>query len=385
MKPAVNKSLHELKSSSSLRIALVCASGLLATACTTTLEGPKIDYRSEPTRSPSLEVPPGLSQVPADDRYSVPGHGKSSVSASGQAESTGVAPSGVLPSVKQARVEREGNARWIVVALPAEKVWPVAKEFWTENGFTLQIDNETAGVMETDWAENRAKLPQDFLRRTFGRVLGSIFDSGMRDRFRTRLERTAAGETEITITHRGTEEIANAAKDGTNWQSRGRDPELEAEFMQRMLVRFGTAADQAKAAVVGADSARSGIERARRVKTSAGTDAIELDDAFDRSWRRVGLALDRIGFTVESRDRASGAFLVRFVDPEKAEKEQSFFARIFGLKAEVITQQFRIEVKSQAKGALVSVVPVESKDKAAAADAKTTPDRIVGLLFDELK
>jgi outer membrane protein assembly factor BamC len=383
MKPAVKLSALESTMSLRLRSILMCAVGLLAAACTTTLEGPKIDYKSEPTRSPSLEVPPGLSQVPHDDRYAIPG-GKSSVSASGLGEAGATIPtSGVLPLVRQARVARDGNLRWIVVGQPAEKVWPTVKEFWGQNGFTLQIDNEVAGVMETDWAENRANLPQDFFRRTIGRVLSSVYDSGLRDRYRTRLERTATGETEITVTHRGIEEIVNSNKDGTNWQSRAHDPELEAEFLQRLLVTFGNGPEQAAAAVAGS-SGSAAIERARRVKLADGKEVIELDDAFDRSWRRVGLALDRIGFTVENRDRTGGVFLVRFVDPEKAEKEQSFFAKIFGLKPDVITQQFRVEVKSQAKGAVVKVIPVESKEKSKP-ELQTGPDRIVSLLFDELK
>lgn len=384
MKPAVKISAPDSTMSARLRVALMCAIGLVTAACTATLEGPKIDYKSEPTRSPSLDVPPGLSQVPHDDRYSIPGGGKSSVSASGQGDATASVPtSGVLPSVRLARVARDGNLRWIVVGQPAEKVWPVVKEFWAQNGFTLQIDNEVAGVMETDWAENRANLPQDFFRRTIGRVLTSVYDSGLRDRYRTRLERTATGETEITVTHRGIEEIVNSNKDGTNWQPRAHDPELEAEFLQRLLVTFGNGPEQAKTAVDGSAPGTATIERARRVKLGEGSDAIELDDAFDRSWRRVGLALDRIGFTVESRDRTGGVFLVRFVDPEKAEKEQGFFSKIFGLKPDVITQQFRIEVKAQAKGAIVKVIPVESKDKKP--DLQATPDRIVNLLFDELK
>jgi outer membrane protein assembly factor BamC len=383
MKPAVNIVARELKIPVIVKVALVGMAGLVAAACTTTLEGPKIDYKSEPTRSPSLEVPPGLSPLMHDDRYSVPG--RSGVSASTQGEAQVAGPtSGVLPTVKSARVVRDGALRWIVVSQPAERVWPVVKEFWTQNGFTLQIESDAAGIMETDWAENRANLPQDWVHRTLGKVMSSVFDSGLRDRYRTRLERNAAGDTEITVTHRGIEEMQNASKDGTKWQPRASDPELEAEFLQRLLVKFGNGPEQAQAAVAGAAVASSVLERARRVKVAGGSDVIELDDAFDRSWRRVGLALDRIGFTVENRDRAGGAFLVRFVDPEKAEHEQGFFSRIFGLKPDVITQQFRVEVKSQTKGAVVKVVPVEGTDKSKP-EQRTTPDRIVSLLFDELK
>ena len=53
-----------------------------------------------------------------------------------------------------------------------------------------RMDQPNLGIMETDWAENRAKIPQDFIRNTLGKLLDSVYSTGERDRFRTRLERT---------------------------------------------------------------------------------------------------------------------------------------------------------------------------------------------------
>jgi outer membrane protein assembly factor BamC len=55
----------------------------------------------------------------------------------------------------------------------------------------------------------------------------------------------------------------------------------------------------------------------RRARIENG--AVVVDDAFDRAWRRTGLALDRSGLVVVDRNRASGTYFVR---PAKSETEK---------------------------------------------------------------
>jgi outer membrane protein assembly factor BamC len=171
------------------------------------------------------------------------------------------------------------------------------------------------GIMETDWAENRAKLPQDMIRATLGKFLDQIYSTPERDKFRTRLEKGAEeGTTEIYISHRGMyEAYANEGKGRTVWQPRPADPELEAEMLRRLMVRLGTQETRAKT-LMAADAKKE--ERAKLMRATSGVGSLQLLEAFDRSWRRVGLALDRVGFTVEDRDRTKGLYYVRYVDPE---------------------------------------------------------------------
>src|SRR6185369_154093 len=121
-----------------------------------------------------------------------------------------------------------------------DKVWPVVREFWIEKGFTIQRENPEAGIMETDWAEDRAKIPQDLLRRTIGRVFDGLYSTPTRDKFRTRLEKNADGSTEVYVSHRGMEEVyTSSADERTIWQPRPANPELEAEFLQLLALKFG--------------------------------------------------------------------------------------------------------------------------------------------------
>ncbi|MDP1893085.1 MAG: outer membrane protein assembly factor BamC, partial [Hydrogenophaga sp.] len=169
------------------RLSLLAAAAVLATGCSI-LQEDKIDYKSA-ERGVSLDVPPDLTQLSRDSRYNVPG---SVVTASGyqtaqpaQASSSTTA----VNTVGDVRIERAGNQRWLVIDRPADKLWSPVRDFWQENGFLLELDQENLGIMETDWAENRAKLPQDIIRRTIGKVFENLYSTGERDKFRTRLER----------------------------------------------------------------------------------------------------------------------------------------------------------------------------------------------------
>ena len=176
------------------------------------IEQDKLDYRGA-KKAATLDVPPDLTQLQRDNRYSVPdGRGVATASTYRTAGSGAVAqlPGGqaVGPVNNEAiKIERAGNQRWLVVNQSPEQLWPQLKQFWNDSGFAIVTEAQATGTMETDWVENRAKIPQDFIRNTIGKVFDSLYSTAERDKFRTRLERNADGSTEVYISHRGAEEI----------------------------------------------------------------------------------------------------------------------------------------------------------------------------------
>ncbi|MGY8903555.1 MAG: outer membrane protein assembly factor BamC [Burkholderiales bacterium] len=351
------------------------------------ISGESVDYKSA-GKAPSLDVPPDLSQLSRDSRFTLPG-ASGSVSASAvqtRPVVIGSAPVGQPVAVNAAsdlRIERAGNQRWLVVNRPAEQLWGPVRDFWQESGFLLTIDQANLGIMETDWAENRAKIPLDFIRRTIGRALDSLYSSGEQDRFRTRLERTSSGATEIYISHRGLSEVfVSTDKDTTVWQQRPSDPELEAEFLNRLMARLGASQEQVKTVA----AATNVIKPTSRLTSVNNTPAVQLDEGFDRAWRRVGLTLDRTGFTVEDRDRSKGLYFVRYVEPVLEKKEEGFFSisritNIFGSsKANPAPLKYRIAVNSQAQTTTVTVL-----NEAGAPEASANAQRIVKIIADDLK
>ena len=356
------------------------------------IQGEKIQYKSESRQLPRLEIPPDLTSPSRDDRYAVPDvntQGSATLSTY-NVERGGALRAGsteILPDVAKVRIERAGSERWLVVPEAPEKVWPMVKEFWQGLGFLVKLELPEAGVMETDWAENRAKIPSGLLRNLLGKVIDTVYSTGERDKFRTRLERgSAPGTTEIYISHRGMIEVyVSEAKDTTMWQPRQPDPELEAEFLRRLMVRFGVEDMRAKSELAGSDAK---IERAKLVRAANGSGTLELTETFDRAWRRVGLALDRVGFTVEDRDRSKGYYFVRYVDPQidgkrSSDKDKGFLSKLAFWRSDdsaIKAEQYRVLVKQAG-----SVSEVQVQNKAGQPDNSDPGRRILSLLHAQLK
>lgn len=286
-----------------------------------------LDYKTEGSRKEvRLDVPPDLTTPKGNTRYTIPSTGAASANST-QMTSTGpVANSGVLGTVDNVHIERAGTQRWLVVAdKNPEQVWPVLKAFWQEMGFVIASEEPEIGLMQTDWAENRAKLPNDFFRKFLERAgVGFVYSTPERDKFIIRLEKTDKG-TEVFFTHKGLYEIyTTEKKDETVWQPRPTDPELEAAFLGRFMVRLGINEQQAQQEL--ATQAKS--PEGARAKVENGT--LIVVDPLDRAWRRVGLALDRVGLVVTDRDRSKGIYYVSPVQSElKGEEKQGFFSRVF--------------------------------------------------------
>lgn len=349
----------------------------------------KIEYKSA-GQLPPLEVPPDLTAPTRDNRYAIPEVGRSAATLSSyQAERRNQpqpGSTGILPPVQSMRIERSGSQRWLVINDTPERLWPLIKEFWQENGFLLQTENPESGVMETDWAENRAKIAQDGIRALLGKLVEQVYSTAERDRFRTRLERGPDGKTtEIYVSHRGMMEVyVTEARAQTTWQPRPADPDLEAEFLRRMMVRLGTQEEAAKEMLVAAPQSL----RASLSKQSDGSERLDVLEPFDRAWRRVGLALDRVGFTVEDRDRQKGLYFVRYADPEKemarkdADKPGLLSKLAFWKSDEVkvTAEQYRVLIT---QGGTNSQIQVLNKD--GAAERSPTARRILALLHEQLK
>ncbi|MBH1957265.1 MAG: outer membrane protein assembly factor BamC [Burkholderiales bacterium] len=366
-----------MKARSAAALSALVAVSLLA-GCTTirdTMDGERVDYKSNGVKGPSLDVPPDLTQLSRDTRYVVPG---TAVSASsyqvGQPTQTVATAANAVGDV---RIERAGTQRWLVVNRPADKLWMPVRDFWLESGFLLAQDQENLGIMETDYAENRAKLPQDFIRNALGKVFDSLYSTGERDKFRTRLERRPDGGTEIYISHRGMEEVITGAKgDSTVWQPRATDPELEAEFLRRLMVKLGVTQEQSKALI-----AAGATPQTSRVALVNNLPVVQMDEGFERAWRRVGLALDRTGFTVEDRDRSQGTYFVRYVEPVANKSEPGFFSKLFGGSAAAQAPlKYRITLKSEGDKTTVSVLNAQGTPESSA-----NAQRIVQVIADDLK
>jgi len=246
--------------------------------------GKKADYKQSRTEEP-LEIPPDLSSATIEDALVVPGGTPPttySEYASGDQTKPAPGTTGVLVQPENLRIERSGDKQWLVAQASVEAVWPKVRDFWLQNGFLLTMDDPAVGILETEWAENRADIPQDIIRGTIGKALDFLYSSPTRDRFRIRLERASADSTEIFISHRGMEEVVQGSSQnetGTIWTPRPSDPELEAEMLKRLMVFMGaTEATAAAQAAQAPSTSTSPVPTAQLVVNAAGMSMLVVDE-----------------------------------------------------------------------------------------------------------
>jgi outer membrane protein assembly factor BamC len=290
---------------------------------------------------------------------------------------------GILPHSEQVQIKRDGSTRWLVLQENPDILWTKVKRFWQKNGFTLKIDNPSFGIMETQWAENRADIPQEGIRHLLGKIIDAVYSASTRDKFRVRLDRgSVAGTTELYLIHRGAEEVAK----GENfvWQGRPSDPELEAEMLNRLIVYLVDINEkQAEALLATNEDEKSKdeeqVSRAQLTHSQEGYANLIVREDFAQTWRRTGLALDRIGFTVEDRDRDRGVYFIRYIDPE-SDKEKGFWSSLFG-SSKSLNQEYLISLIDEQQ-TMTHIVVKNSEEQI---ETSKTAEKILTLLHEQLK
>jgi outer membrane protein assembly factor BamC len=359
------------------------------------------EFKSTARPSKPLEVPPELTAPGSDDRFVIPDPRTQTTYSSYQKKveqgppvATATNPA-VLPKIEGAHIERAGDQRWLVVKGTPDAVWPQVHDFWIQEGWSLVREQPELGIIETDWREDRSKIPQDIVRQWVGKLIDGMYSTSTRDKYRTRLEKgLEPGTTEVYVTHRGVEEVfTTRTEDSTKWQPRPNNREYEAEMLQKIMVKLGTQeATKVASAAPGAPVApgspvasKSSAPVEPRNAVLEGSNLV-VNDGFERAWRRVGLALDRVGFTVEDRDRSKGLYFVRYIDPDastESKKKEGFWESLKFWKSDpkVGQPQYRIHVGDAGGG--LSQVSVQNKD--GAPESSSTSKRILTLLYDQLK
>ncbi|MEK9811904.1 MAG: outer membrane protein assembly factor BamC [Bordetella sp.] len=362
-------------------VAALFSSLSVLVGCSTITGANDIDYQSARPVDKPLEVPPDLITPSRDERFSVPASGSASRSQfERQQGSRQQVPSasGVLPAMSGMEIRRIGVQTVLVVNQPAERLWPVVRQFWVDSGFVIAQEDPAIGYLETEWAEDRSKIPEDFIRKTIGRVFDRVYDTGLRDMFRIRLERLGAQQTEISLVHRGLQEVIKGDGGTPTWTNRASDPQLEETFLRRLMVKLGANEDQTAGLVAQGQKAADNFAQ---MTNTNGLGLIQLAEPFDRAWRRVGVAIDRLGFSVEDRDRSKGLFYIRYRDPtQEAADNKGFFGRIFAAKPDESVLVYQIQVVEQSGSSQVRVLTQKGEP---------TNDRnarqLLSVLFDQVK
>jgi len=354
----------------------------------------RVEYKKQRAAEDTLEIPPDLSSGAIGDAMPIPEIGAGGTTYSqfnkqskAKAGDPGLAAGGVLPQLDHIRVLRDGEQRWLEIDAKPDQVWPKVIAFWRENGVLLVEQDPALGVMKTDWLENRADIKQGFITELFRKVLDSAHSAATRDQFRVRLEPgSRGGTTYLYLTHRGMDEDMSKGTTGETqssyWVPRATDPGLEAEMLRRIMVYLGVADKQAQTSLAKAEG--RGPQRAHMIRTRDGAAALMIDADLNASWRLVGIAVERVGFMVEDRDRKEGYYLVRYDDPLKTQEKQGFFSKLaFWKGKKEFDDQIQHRIQLTAEGSNQTRVTVQGAK--GQADASPTSERILTLLQEQAR
>ena len=345
-----------------------------------------IDYKST-VKQQSLEVPPDLTRPNTSRVMEVPdlaGDVNTYSAYQGQQANVAISTGGQsLPEQAGIRFEHEGPNSWLVLKGTRDQLWSRLREFWLKTGFILVVDKPEQGIMETEWAENRANIPKGTIRNLLGKVFASAYTSGLRDKFRVRVEEVPASETvELFISHRGMVERvvgSELSSEGSVWEVRANDPGLEAEMLKRLMVHLGIHKKQAESVLAATTEKK---DKARLQTDDKAHVSLVLDRDFSSAWRLVGLALDRVSFTVVDRDRSQGIYYVKYSDPDRTEKKSGLLSSLKFWSDDKKGVEALYQVKLNEKAEIVSVVINNEKGDI---ETSSTAERILKLLLEQLK
>jgi outer membrane protein assembly factor BamC len=355
--------------------------GMLLAACSTAdkSSGKSIDYKKSQTTE-ALEVPPDLTSSTINDAPEMLDKaGTSFTEFSDTNPAIGVA--NVLPDQENMRVERDGDQQWLIIQGEPQQLWPRVRDFWSKEGILIKTEDPRVGIIVTEWAENRADIPQGPIRNLIGKAIDQVYSAATRDQYRVRLENgPTPGTTELFLTHRGVEEVVSGSPEDstTTWKSRPPDPELEAEMLKRLVVYLGVEEQRAQA-MLGRQSEPKA--RAQLVTNDSGSLLIIAED-FSRAWRRTGVALDRVGFAVEDRNRSDGIYYVRYSDPLSSQDQEGLLSSLafWSSGEDKEAKQYQIALVAKGRETHVAINDAEGNQ-----ENSKTATRILTLLEEQLR
>lgn len=322
----------------------------------------RINYKNNRSVK-TLDFPPDLTKPEYDMAFALPADGvisASNVSAQANAYTLDGRKISVLPASPTVRSGGIGNIHWLDVDTSAEALWPKLREFWRSIGIDLKRDEPRIGIMETNWAENRAGLPMNWFHKALNKALQGGFDAGYRDRYRIRLEKKSANTTRVYLTHKGAEKVITDSL--TGWELRPPNHELEAELLNRL-----------KAYLQGDSNAavRSSITKTNRSQTSSlvslvtqeGRHVLQVHDNYKRAWVLTGVMLDRMGLVIDKRNQAAGIYDVTYRGDDADGAKRGFLSNLFGGRKTILIkgQAYQVHVQDSRKLSEVRITDEEGK------------------------
>ncbi len=297
-------------------------------------------------------------------------------------------------------LKRKGAQYWLVVkGQSPEELLPRIQKFWLEQGFELENAKQSdalgnmprpeSEVIETQWRNMPASVNTGFIRSNVSKIFNTAYVTRQKNKYRTRLqadastpsvkyteptERNALGasSTLIFVSQTALQEVRTGpTKEISQWKPAPSDPFAQSLYLQRLMKALREQESLPAQAVaektvetgilVSEDGALRGVKSddasqkighsKKAVKAASATEQgpslFILNQSFDRAWFEIGMALERLNFTVEDLDRTKGLYYVRYVDPhDQSIARQGFWSQLFHGRKEKKARPYALNVRA---------------------------------------
>jgi len=252
--------------------------------------------------------------------------------------------SSILRAPSNVEVKKAGERRWLVVDKKPDAVWNLSKSFFKSHGFSIKKTNKKIGIMETDYLESHAEIPDQSLgviRSMLKKALKARYALPIVDKYRIRIEPTDNGnKSEVYLTLTSMVEVITGEggeAENTIWQSQEKDQALETEMLYRLMTFLGSDHAIAREKIIAAKEEKN---LAVSIADGVGGYAklVFSLNQYD-TWDNVGWALDQLEVDVEDKDVKEGSFYINVARTE----DLGIFSRMFGDDA--VKKSFQIIVK----------------------------------------
>lgn len=281
---------------------------------------------------PLLPVPQQIATTTETGEFEVPR--PQPLSASGQAS--------------EFSLQKSGESRWIVAQRVPAEVWPVAVQFFTDNGFRIAEERAQTGEFVTTW-QRFDTLSDTMSRRLSSRVSGVAPDE--ETRVRVRIEPGVQRNTsEIFVV--SAERPAGSSAD-VPFTTRSSNPSLDSALLDEMLVNLARSAEQGGSVSLLAARDFDAPNLVSLSEDGTGNPVLSLGADFDRAWSGVGRSLEMADVRVDDMNRSLGIYYINLAETaSKANEEPGFFSKLFG------SEPSKEEVEARAERYQVRLTPV---------------------------
>nr|WP_314478793.1 outer membrane protein assembly factor BamC [uncultured Pseudomonas sp.] len=276
-------------------------------------------------------------------------------------------------------LQRSGNSRWVLAQHAPAEVWPVARQFFEDNGFRIAEERPQTGEFSTTWQRF------DELSASLGQRLASTASSNDSEvRVRVRMEPGVQRNTsEVYVV---TVERPAGSSAEPDFPSSSTNTGADALLVDELLASMNRSAEKGGSVSLLAERDFDVPNRVSLSEDGSGNPVLNVGADLDRAWSSVGRALEQGGqWRVEDINRSLGLYYINLSEkPEDKESKPGFFSRVFGsepTKEEREARAERYQVRLSKVGENVQVTVEKNINTVAPADVAR---RVLSAIQDHL-